>query len=445
MTTGEDLLRAIAESPEDDALRLVYADWQEERGDADRAAFIRAQIEHAKEAMPGWAPTEAAVRWRRLWQKNKTKWLAELPAWVRKGAPASFRRGLLEVVHCTAKNFIKSAEKLGPIAPAARRFTIDKVRGVVAELVACPALGRVSALELSSLELDGLAGVRTLVESPHLGRLRELTLRGIGSSHLGDPEAVSVIANAASLEGLASLSFPDEHLGPDEAEALGEAKGLAALTALSLEGSKLWAEGLRALASFHRLPQLRSLNLNQNSLGDEQAGVVAELPLGRLEWLDVGSVYGGIEEDGVAALAASPHLGHLRELVLSGQLPEFGGLRALLTSPRLRSLTRLHLTTCELEDDEVREMVRLPGAKRLTELHLWDNSLGDEGVKALASSPHLTKLEVLDLGNMDWGDEGALALAASPHLGHLRALCVAHTRVRARGRAALRERFGVVA
>jgi len=50
MATSEAFLRPIIESPEDDALRLVYADWLEEHGDAARAEFIRAQCALARMA-----------------------------------------------------------------------------------------------------------------------------------------------------------------------------------------------------------------------------------------------------------------------------------------------------------------------------------------------------------------------------------------------------------
>ena len=48
MTTGAALLRAILGNPDDDTVRLVYADWLEENGDAARAEFIRVQCELAK-------------------------------------------------------------------------------------------------------------------------------------------------------------------------------------------------------------------------------------------------------------------------------------------------------------------------------------------------------------------------------------------------------------
>jgi uncharacterized protein (TIGR02996 family) len=46
--TDEAFLQAIIESPDDDTPRLVYADWLEEHGQAERAAFIRVQCELAR-------------------------------------------------------------------------------------------------------------------------------------------------------------------------------------------------------------------------------------------------------------------------------------------------------------------------------------------------------------------------------------------------------------
>ena len=43
MTDGDDLYRAVLDSPEDDAPRLIYADWLDEHGRPERAEFIRLQ------------------------------------------------------------------------------------------------------------------------------------------------------------------------------------------------------------------------------------------------------------------------------------------------------------------------------------------------------------------------------------------------------------------
>lgn len=47
MSDDESFLVGICRNPDDDVPRLVYADWLEERGQAERAEFIRVQIELA--------------------------------------------------------------------------------------------------------------------------------------------------------------------------------------------------------------------------------------------------------------------------------------------------------------------------------------------------------------------------------------------------------------
>ena len=42
------MIHAIHEQPDDDLPRLAYADWLEERGDADHAEFIRVECEAAR-------------------------------------------------------------------------------------------------------------------------------------------------------------------------------------------------------------------------------------------------------------------------------------------------------------------------------------------------------------------------------------------------------------
>ena len=44
MTHADAFLDAIREAPDDDTPRLIFADWLDEHGDGDRAAFIRTQV-----------------------------------------------------------------------------------------------------------------------------------------------------------------------------------------------------------------------------------------------------------------------------------------------------------------------------------------------------------------------------------------------------------------
>src|SRR3954469_1774277 len=45
MTDADPLRRAVLDRPDDDTPRLVYADYLDENGEADRAAFVRSQVE----------------------------------------------------------------------------------------------------------------------------------------------------------------------------------------------------------------------------------------------------------------------------------------------------------------------------------------------------------------------------------------------------------------
>lgn len=131
ITTETGLLRAICENPADDCLRLVYADWLDDCGEAERAEFIRVQCELAKECAcvcgptrGGWRTCHSCVLHRRerdLLDKRDLHWLDEafggIP-WCGKSESGDsrlmpfgpdgdsrievkFRRGFIDEVRCT--------------------------------------------------------------------------------------------------------------------------------------------------------------------------------------------------------------------------------------------------------------------------------------------------------------------------------------------------------
>ena len=59
------LLRAIKESPADDSLRLILADWLEDAGDPARAEFVRVQVALANLAAGDPGFDSASMRRRR--------------------------------------------------------------------------------------------------------------------------------------------------------------------------------------------------------------------------------------------------------------------------------------------------------------------------------------------------------------------------------------------
>src|SRR5581483_7143335 len=88
-------LRAIADHPDDDLPRLVYADWLDEHGDPARAEFIRVQCALAR--LPA-GDTRAAALARReaeLLTDHQADWLRPLAGLA---GGAKFRRGFVEEV-----------------------------------------------------------------------------------------------------------------------------------------------------------------------------------------------------------------------------------------------------------------------------------------------------------------------------------------------------------
>jgi uncharacterized protein (TIGR02996 family) len=91
-------IRAAQAQPDDDTLRLVYADWLEEQGEATHAAFVRLQVRRSQLGLrhpdrPGLLAEEG-----RLLQKHKRYWNGRVHRTLhRRGLPGLIdsRRGLI--------------------------------------------------------------------------------------------------------------------------------------------------------------------------------------------------------------------------------------------------------------------------------------------------------------------------------------------------------------
>src|SRR5262245_34901242 len=109
MAEREALLRAIRESPDEDAPRLVYADWLDEHGEAARAELIRVQCELARLA-EGDPPAEGLRnREQSLLRKHERVWRNTLPDWT---AQARFERGFLGRVEATPAELERDGDAL---------------------------------------------------------------------------------------------------------------------------------------------------------------------------------------------------------------------------------------------------------------------------------------------------------------------------------------------
>jgi uncharacterized protein (TIGR02996 family) len=75
MMDDRAFMQAILASPEDDAPRLVYADWLEERGESQRGEFLRADVTLAKLSKGDGGYAKVRTRWRALRAQIDPNWL----------------------------------------------------------------------------------------------------------------------------------------------------------------------------------------------------------------------------------------------------------------------------------------------------------------------------------------------------------------------------------
>jgi uncharacterized protein (TIGR02996 family) len=251
MVDEATLLQAILDEPDDDAPRLIYADWLEEHGDP-RGEFILVQCALARCPLTDRRRPGLLARERTLLARYKDEWAGPLGDLVREG---EFRRGFLDAVSLSADVFLAQAETLFAVAPV-REVHLREAGWLMKELAACPYLERLRVLSLAENDLAP-AELEVFAGSPHLGGLKALKL---WQNNLGAAGAGSLAASAS----------------------------LAALEELDLWKNDLGDAGARALSCSPHLGRLRRLDLGCNDIGPGGVRALLDSPfLKRLTWLDL--------------------------------------------------------------------------------------------------------------------------------------------------------------
>ncbi len=282
-------------------------------------------------------------------------------------------------------------------------------REALSALAGSEFLGRLTGLDLGFDHIrehafhhsGGATGLRALLHSPHVARLRTVRLAGA----LLAEDSVAALASSPLAGGLTILDLSSNYLGTGDgyrARYYGDSLKMLAgasfprLATLNLARCEMGNNSLVLLAQSTGFPALRRLHLDRNRFGRR----------------------------GAQALARGPLLSPVR--VLTAQGPG---------NPERHPRTRVG-------DGGARALAESPGAARLVYLDLGCQAAADVGVKALAVSPHLAGLRTLLLWHNRIGPKGAAALRASESLARLTRLDLRSNDVPAAERQALRERFG---
>jgi uncharacterized protein (TIGR02996 family) len=256
-------LNAILRQPDEDVVRLAYADWLEENGAPDRAEFIRVQCRLAALGQgpmyppapgsnlappPKWMNPEVAVLTRRqaeLWAENGGAWQDELPTLP--GCVVLFHRGFASSVEVeqSPAGLVRNGRRLMEVAPVTRVTFRDCRPEAVEAGVFRRWFGRVQRLTLwwsNQPAGDGVAGV--LSGAKHLDGLRDVILFRAGLTNAGAEQ----LAAAPFARQLARLDLALNQVTGTGAWAVALALDPDRVTVLDLSGNRIAAQvraGLR--------------------------------------------------------------------------------------------------------------------------------------------------------------------------------------------------------
>src|SRR5262245_52035295 len=179
---------ALRDDPDDDFTRLVYADWLDDHGESDRAAFVRLAVKLEK--LPQDDPTR-----RQLLNRYTDRRLTHGAAWLRP-RPDS----LLDVGY---RGGLVISMKFGDRVTAA---------DVEAQLARHP---------VTALTIDGIwpPGIRQLALSPCLYLLRSLTVQGVTRERAGP---LGRLLHAPGLSLLRELCVAGEAVDPELAQVISQ-------------------------------------------------------------------------------------------------------------------------------------------------------------------------------------------------------------------------------
>jgi uncharacterized protein (TIGR02996 family) len=471
--------QAIQDEPDEDAPRLIYADWLEDHGESAQAEFIRAQVRLA--SLPENDGNRPALEDLAddLLAQHPLDWV---PDAVREHTTRwEFRRGFVEAASLRAGVFIDNGDALFSSAPI-RAIHLARVEPAdLAVLAQSNHLERLEKLDLTcgprSLTRLNDRAVRTLLESPHLTRLCDLRL---ADNDLEGP-AIRNLVDSPLLQQLVHLDLARNYALGDRAVRMLAESSAESLETLDVRNTNLTHFGARALFQC-RLPTLHTLNMDTARLLTEgNRDPIAELaglldaPLSRqlqalnftlcrientgLEQLLLWMASGGLEEleldanllgppagvmlaaspdvatlkklglarnnirdEGAKALAGSPYLANVLELNLADNRIGGPGLQTLVHSTSLTGLRRLDLSGNFMGTTNATRLAEGPLIANLTGLGLSRSAIESEGVRALAESPVVSRLRTLDLSENTFDDDALQALASSPYLKRLQRL-----------------------
>jgi uncharacterized protein (TIGR02996 family) len=271
-------LAAIHDAPDDDAPRLVFADWLEENGEPERAEFIRVQVEMRRERE---RHDRITPRLDELFLRQK-EIFARPWGDVARGCGADaishYSRGFPNYLRVTATQFVELGPNIGIWIGPQTRIGLYECAGMTNRLSNERSLRHVRFLVIGrgheqSPHRD--EDLEAFFASPHLANLRELEIRPPSRSFRDPPpqplsaRTAIAIASATSLTALERLDVSGIPIRGDGVAALARASHLVTLRTLTVGSAAMTRRAVESLRRSPYLTQLKCLEIVGGELAPE--------------------------------------------------------------------------------------------------------------------------------------------------------------------------------
>jgi uncharacterized protein (TIGR02996 family) len=426
-----ELIAAIREAPDDDAVRLVCADWFEEQGDeasVARAEFIRLQVQRANLPPEDLQHSELQARELRLLKRYGPIWCGSHFLFRK----VRFRRGFIEYVHLHLQHFQHHRRQMLDLEPVRdirltgwHRAPTDLIRRVAA----CEEWKYVETLRIhhQGPHKDPKSNLVDLLESPHLTRLTALH----GTPVEFDADARRRFERLPLLRQVRDFHFPTLDRYPHQpgdwfanggatfANQWGDLRSLVL-------PDPLLSMPLRHVCEMSWWNRLTALELVIPIHRETEALTILSdrLPKGLRE-LRLSARHSPADLSALGQFLERLALVPLRSLRLSWIPIAAATLARLLDGTNQWGLEELSLNSCHLTEEHAQVIAESPGARGLLSLDLGDN--GDCDSAALFSGQPLPSLVHLALNWTTLGSEGARVFASAVGWDRLRSLDISET------------------
>ncbi len=255
-------LDAIIAAPDDDAPRLVYADWLTEHGDP-RGELIQVQCTLAAgdPSQPG-APhpnhVTLAARSRQLVHAHGKEWLAPIKQYLYQHHTHGWQRGFLNHITGNAK-FYPGAAEIFALHPVSSLTCEGLKKKSDLDVFAKMPMGVIRTLSLAEQKISP-DRVRVLLGE----RMANIEWLFLWSNPLGD-EGLAAIAKESHLRKLRGLSIPYCEIGDAGLEALASSPVLDTIELLNFVDNPFSKKGISALANSPHLKKLKWVSIGESA------------------------------------------------------------------------------------------------------------------------------------------------------------------------------------